>query len=100
MEPEPERLEKNTRGRSRLEKKSEAGAAKKFFGSPALRKNFLFTCIYDDVENAPENCVYGTRDLDSKEQKSTGPAYLTKYLKNKKKKSPKQEKKKKISGFW
>ena len=33
---EPEPLEKNTRSRSRLKKKSGAGAAKKLAGSPAL----------------------------------------------------------------
>ena len=34
--PEPEPLGKKIRSRSRLKKKSEAGAAKKFAGSPAL----------------------------------------------------------------
>ena len=37
LEPEP--LEKKTRSRSRLEKKSGAGAAKKLAGSSALRKD-------------------------------------------------------------
>jgi len=36
LEPEPEPLEKKTRSRSCLEKKSGAGAAKKLAGSSAL----------------------------------------------------------------
>ena len=39
LEPEQEPLEKKTRSRSRLEKKSGAGAAKKLAGSSALREN-------------------------------------------------------------
>ena len=43
LEPKP--LEKNTRSRSRLEKNSGAGAAKKFAGSPALEITFYYDSL-------------------------------------------------------
>ena len=57
---EPETLEKKTRSRSRLEKKSGAGAAKKFAGSPALHKvqKYFMTMSPNPINNHPLDPIY------------------------------------------